>query len=169
MKQTDSDKQFGKNRDLEKYLKSALEHVVAAGHGIQEFSEFALERFGDVAQPHLREFIHDVRTGVIEIKGITKATRAKILGHHVSKEEREQLIRETAYQLAEKRKFIGGDAETDWYEAEKQVKRKLDDEAGLVIKGYETLTHLSAEVTTELKTLEHDVHKWLQDKRKRAA
>lgn len=169
MKQIDTDKQTGKNNDLEKYFKSALEHVVAAGHGIQEFSEFALDRLGDAAQPHLRTFIHDVRTGVIEIKGITEATRTKILGHHLSKEEREQLIRETAYQLAEKRNFIGGDAETDWYEAEKQVARQLDEEAGLVKKGYEKLTLLSSELVSELKALEHDVHKWLQDKRKRAA
>ena len=66
MKQIDTDKQPGKNKDLERYFKSALEHVVAAGHGIQEFSEFALDRLGDAGQPHLRTFIHDVRTGVIE-------------------------------------------------------------------------------------------------------
>ena len=169
MKQRDTDKQSEKNRDLEKYLKSALEHVVAAGHGIKEFSEFTLDRLGDAARPQLRAFIHKARTGAIEVKGITKATRTKILGHHVSKEEREKMIRETAYELAEKRDFNNGDAETDWYEAEKQVAHRLDEEAGLVIKGYETLTHLSTELIAELKTLEHDVHKWLKDKHKHAA
>ncbi len=169
MKQTDTDKHSEKNRELEKYLKSALEHVVAAGHGIKEFSEFTLDRFGEAVRPYLRAFIHDVRTGVIEVKGITEATRTKILGRHVSTEEREQWIRETAYQLAEKRNFINGDAETDWYAAEEQVAHRLDEDMGLVKKGYRTLKHLTTELVAEIKTLEHDVHKWLQDKHKRAA
>lgn len=158
-----------KDKDLEKYLKKSLEHMVAAGHGIKEFSEFTLEHLGDAAQPHIRDFIQDVHTGVIKVKGITKATRNKILGHHTSKEEREQMVREMAYQLAENRNFVGGDAETDWYEAEENVARQLDEEVGLVVKGFKTVTHLSTELAAKVKTLEHDVQKWLEDRHSRAA
>jgi hypothetical protein len=157
-----------KNKDLKKYLKKSLEHMVAAGHGIKEFSEFTLEHLGNTAQPHIRDFIQDVHTGAIKVKGITKATRNKILGYHISKEEREQMIREAAYQLAEKRNFVGGDAETDWYEAEEMLICQLDEDAGLVVKSFKTVTHLSTELAAKVKTLEHDVHKWLDDRHSRA-
>ena len=110
-----------------------------------------------------------MHAGVIKIKGITKVTRNKILGHHASEEEREQMIREMAYHIAEKRNFVGGDAETDWFEAEEKVTHQLDEEVGLVEKGYKTVANLSTELAAEVKTLEHDVQKWLDDRRKRAA
>ncbi len=166
MKKTYDEKSEGKDKDLENYLKSALEHVVAAEHGIQEFSEFALNRLGDKALPHLRSFIKDVQTEVIKVKGVTKSKRKQLFGRHISNEEREQCVREIAYRYAEQRNFANGSPESDWYKAEKDVARQLDKEMGIVQKGYRSLT---SGLATELKTVKQDVRKWLRDKHEKAA
>lgn len=41
-------------------------------------------------------------------------------------EEREQLIREAAYFKAAERGFVGGSAEADWLEAEREVNERLN-------------------------------------------
>ena len=41
---------------------------------------------------------------------------------------REKLVAEAAYYLAERRSFAGGDPEQDWYEAEAEINRQLDEE-----------------------------------------
>jgi len=155
--------------DLEKYFNSTLEHMVAAGHGIKEFSEFTLEHLGETVRPHIRNFVKDARMGVIKVKGITAATRVKILGLHIDEAEREQMIRETAYFLAAKRNFIGGDAETDWYQAEKIVSSQLDEESGLAGKSFKRVEYLSSEIKTKLETVEHDVKQWVNNIKDRAA
>lgn len=45
-----------------------------------------------------------------------------------SLEERERMITEAAYYLAEHRSFEGGDPEQDWYEAEDEVDRLLEEQ-----------------------------------------
>jgi hypothetical protein len=159
----------GNKNDLEKYFNSTLEHMVSAGHGIKEFSEFTLEHLGETVRPHIRNFAKDVRMGVIKVKGITAATRVKILGQHIDEAEREQMIREAAYFLAEKRNFIGGDAETDWYQAEKIVSSQLDEESGLTGKSFKRVEYLSSEIKTKLETVEHDVKQWVNSIKDRAA
>lgn len=47
-------------------------------------------------------------------------------------EERERMIRETAYFRAEGRGFAGGDPAQDWIEAEREVDRHLAASAGRV-------------------------------------
>lgn len=42
-------------------------------------------------------------------------------------EERERYIAEAAYYLAEHRAFEGGDPRQDWYEAEEQISRNLEE------------------------------------------
>jgi hypothetical protein len=44
-----------------------------------------------------------------------------------STEERERYIAEAAYYLAEHRAFEGGDPQQDWYEAEEQIIRNLEE------------------------------------------
>jgi len=39
----------------------------------------------------------------------------------VTPEQRHQMVAEAAYQRAQKRDFVGGDPENDWYEAEAEV------------------------------------------------
>ena len=70
-------------------------------YGINEFSEFTFEHFGDAVKLHIGNFIQDIHTAVIKVKSITKAIHNKILGHYVSEEEREKMFRETTYQIAE--------------------------------------------------------------------
>ena len=161
----ESDKKNG----LEKYFHSTLEHMVAAGHGIKEFSEFTLEHLGETVRPHIRNFVKDAGMGVIKVKGITAATRVKILGQHIEEEEREQMFRETAYFLAAKRNFISGDAETDWYQAGKIVSSQLDEESGLAGKSFKRVEYLSSEIKTKLETVEHDVKQWVNNIKDRAA
>jgi hypothetical protein len=158
-----------KKNDLDKYLKSTLEHMISAGQGIKEFSEFTLEHLGEVVRPYLYAFLDETHKGAIKIKGITTTTSRKILGHRVDEGEREEIVRKTAYLLAERRNFIGGDAEKDWYQAEEIVDQQLGEELGLVEKSYNTLEHLSLDLKTKLKTLELDAQKWVQERKNRAA
>ncbi len=39
----------------------------------------------------------------------------------VTPEQRHQMIAEAAYRRAQKRSFVGGDPENDWYEAEAEI------------------------------------------------
>lgn len=39
----------------------------------------------------------------------------------VTSEQRHQMIAEAAYRRAQKRSFVGGDPENDWYEAEAEI------------------------------------------------
>ena len=43
----------------------------------------------------------------------------------VTTEERQQMIADAAYYLAEKRGFAGGDPQADWLEAEAQIDARL--------------------------------------------
>ncbi len=69
---------------------------------------------------------------ISKLKGSSHSTQIGT-GHHmdelvisvISNEYRKELIGKTAYFLAEKRNFVGGDPEQDWLEAEAEVDRYL--------------------------------------------
>lgn len=48
----------------------------------------------------------------------------------VSNSQRQQMIETTAYLIAEKRGFVGGNSTEDWLSAEKQIDAYLHSEAG---------------------------------------
>lgn len=144
------------------YLKAALEHTIATGHSVKDFSEFALEKFGDNALPHIRHFFQDVREGQIRIKGMARAAKMRIVGLHVSAVEREEMIRVAAYLRAEKCGFTGSTPEQDWHQAEKEVDALLEHEAGLVEKGHRVLTSASTIVEQEYDHVKHIVSDWIE-------
>jgi hypothetical protein len=147
-----------------KYLKSALEHVVAAGRNARDLTEFVLEKFGDEFRPYLHQFFSDVRQGKIDIKGLTHSARTAIVGHHVSQEERERMIREAAYLRSEQRGFAGGYEHDDWHSAEKEVDERLEREAGLMEKGGKALASAAAIAEKEFKSIKQLVTEWLEEK-----
>jgi len=146
------------------YLKSALEHMLAAGRSVRDLSEFALDKFGSDFLPYLQQFQREVRQGRINIDGLSRAARDAVLGHHVSDEQRDELIRQTAYLRAEQRGFTGGSPEQDWLEAEREVDTRLAQQAGLVVKGSKALASVTAVVEKELSNSRKVVIGWLDRK-----
>ncbi|MGD2119706.1 MAG: DUF2934 domain-containing protein [Chromatiales bacterium] len=146
------------------HLKSSLEHVIAAGHNVREFSEFTLEKFGDTYVPYLRQFLSDVSKGEIKIKGLTKAAKTAIMGEHVSQEQRLEMIREAAYYRAEKRGFAPGFEEQDWAAAEQEIDTRLAEEAGLIYKGRKVLESTASSIEKEFDNLKAVVTDWLEEK-----
>jgi len=146
------------------YLKAALEHMLEAGRSVRELSEFAMEKFGNDFLPYLQQFKRDVSHGRITVNGLTRPARTKLLGHHVTPEERENLIREAAYLIAEQRGFTGGSADQDWILAEHQVDMQLAREAGLVVKGSKALASVTAVVEQDLANSKRVVMRWLDRK-----
>ena len=147
-----------------KYLQSAFEHMIEAGRDARDFSEFALEKFGDEFLPYLRRFLSDVRQGSIDIKGLTHSAKTAILGHHATVEERERMIREAAYLRSEQRGFVGGYEHDDWLFAEKEVDERLAREAGLAAKGGKALASATAIAEKEFDSIKKIVAQWLEDK-----
>ncbi len=145
------------------YLKSALEHMLEAGRSTRELSEFALEKFGDEFLPYLQQFLRDVCCGQIVVDGLTRSAMTALLGYQVSDEERERLIRETAYMLAEQRCFWMGSSEQDWLEAERQVDMQLARAAGLMAQGGEALASATALMEKELANSRKAVKAWLDE------
>ena len=146
------------------HLKNSLEHVIAAGHNIREFSEFTLDKFGDAYIPHLRQFLSDVSKGMIKIKGLSKAAKTAIVGHHIGLEEREAMIHEAAYYRAERRGFVAGHETDDWAAAEREVDARLAEEAGLIDKGREALESTATSIEKDFENLKAVVTTWLDEK-----
>jgi hypothetical protein len=146
------------------YLKDALEHILAAGRSAREFGEFALDKFGDTFVPYMHAFSDDISQGRIKVKGLGKTAKETVFGRHVTREEREDLIREAAYLRAESRGFIGGSPEEDWCEAEREIDQRLAQETGLVEKGRETVTSATSVVERELGDLKQVVSGWLKSR-----
>jgi len=144
------------------YLKDALEHMLAAGRNAREFGEFALDKFGDTFVPYLHEFSDDISQGRVKIKGLGKTAKATVFGRHVTRDEREQLIREAAYLRAESRGFVGGSPEDDWCQAEREVDQLLAQETGLVEKGRQAVSSATGVIERELDDLKQVVSGWLQ-------
>lgn len=54
-------------------------------------------------------------------KGSKLETTTKDRDMGVTPEQRHQMIAEAAYRRAQKRSFVGGNPENDWYEAEAEI------------------------------------------------
>jgi hypothetical protein len=72
----------------------------------------------------------------VPAKAVTrkKAATARAAVPAISPEQRQELIAKTAYYLAEKRGFEGGDPAVDWFEAEAQVDAILAQRAAPAVK-----------------------------------
>ena len=147
------------------YLKAALEHMIATGRSVRDFSDFALEKFGDNFLPVLSHFLDDVHQGRVIIKGLSESAKTAILGQHVSPQEREEMIRQAAYFRSEQRGFTGGSGEEDWRAAEKEIDERLAKEVGLVETGRKVLTSATVIVEKELDSIKHVVASWLEGKK----
>jgi len=143
------------------YLKSALEHMLAAGRSVRDMVEFSLERLGDGAIPQLKRFFDDVQTGQIKIKGLPKGTREALFGLQMSSEEREDLVRLAAYVRAERRGFIGGSRDEDWREAEREVEAMLAERIGLVAKGRRAVSDAGMLIDREVGDVKAAISAWL--------
>lgn len=146
------------------YLKAAMEHLLAAGRSAREAGEYVVERFGDAILPYLHEFGEDVKKGRIEIEGLAQSAKATLFGRHVTREEREQMIRDAAFYRAEQRGFSGGSPEEDWAAAEREVDALLAQETGLVEKGRQTLSSITSLVDKEFASLKQGLTGWMPDK-----
>jgi len=146
------------------HLKSSLEHVIAAGYTVREFSEFILDRFGDTYTHHLRQVLGDVSNGEIDIAGLSMARKRALVGRHISVEEREAMIREAAYYRAERRGFTTGGEADDWAAAEREVDTRLAEEAGLIDKGRKVLELTATSVEGGFENLKAVVTAWLEEK-----
>jgi hypothetical protein len=140
------------------YLKRTLEHLLASGRSLRDLFEFAFDKFGEDFLPYLLQFFEDVRKGHIRIEGLGESARATIIGHHVSPEERESLIRETAYYKSEKQGFSGS-REQAWAEAEQEVDARLE---GLIGRGSKLLEALTASVEEGMDTTQKEISQWLE-------
>lgn len=67
--------------------------------------------------------------GVIAASTAAEPAGAPDLPTIINAEQRQQLIAETAYLIAERRGFADGDPMQDWIEAERQVNERLMEEA----------------------------------------
>jgi len=159
-KDTKSDK--ARYQVVETYLKSAFEHMLAAGRSAREFNEFTLEKFGEQFRPYLRKFLADVGEGRVKVKGMTKAAKASLLGAHVTPQERIELIRIAAYVRAERRGFFGGSPEQDWLEAEREIDAQLSQDVGLVGKGQKALSSATALIEKEFDSIKDSIATWLE-------
>jgi hypothetical protein len=143
-------------------FKAAMELMLAAGHSFGEFAEVTLANLGDRVRPYLQQFADDVREGRIKIKGLTKSALQLMRGGHVSAEQREAMIRETAYYLAERRDFVGGSAEEDWCIAEQEVDTLLGQQGGVINIGRKQLNIAIEAAEMELGNLRHAVTGWIE-------
>jgi hypothetical protein len=144
------------------YFKSALEHLLAAGGSVRDLTEFALERFGDRVLPHLRHFLDELRDEKVAISGLTESARQRLLGVHVSAEQRWQMIRDAAYFRAERRGFASGFEEDDWLAAEREIDAKLAEQTGLVERGKKKAASIGRVAEQELDDLRETVAKWMK-------
>lgn len=145
-----------------KYLKSSMEHMLEAGRDVRDLTEFALEKFGDEILPYLRRFLRDVGQGNIDIKGLTQSAKTAIVGHQVTAEERERMIRELAYLRSEQRGFVSGYEGEDWHFAEMEIDERLAREAGLVARGREALASAASIAEKEFGSIRKSVAQWLE-------
>jgi hypothetical protein len=146
------------------YLRTALEHMLEAGRSVRELSEFALDKFGADFLPYLRQFLHEVGHGRINVSGLSGKARAALGGHSVNSEQRECMIREAAYLRAEARGFCGGSPEQDWLEAEHEVDLRLAQGPGLVVSGGRALAAAVKTMEQELAGSGDVVARWLGDR-----
>ncbi len=142
-------------------LIAAMEAMMAAGHSAREWAEFWIEKIGEGETPYLSRFLQEIRDGTVTIAGLTDSARRAIFGAAVTPEQREAMIREAAYFLAQQRGFQGGTPEQDWREAEAQIDRMLAEQAGLVGRGRQALSSVAEMAQKELEAVKDLVGSWI--------
>jgi hypothetical protein len=147
---------------VQTYLKTAFEHMLAAGRSVRDFTEFARGKFGDSFQPYLDNFLADVGEGRVKVEGMTKAAKTALLGTEVSPQGREERIRVAAFVRAEQRGFSDGSPEQDWLAAEHEIDEQLAAEAGLFTKGHKVLASATAIIEKELGSIKEAIATWLE-------
>jgi len=147
------------------YLKAALEHLMAAGRSTHDVVEFALDKFGKSIIPYLKEFQEEIRERQIHVADLAESAKTAVFGIHVSPELRGQMIREAAYLRAERRGFVGGSPEEDWYAAEKEIDELLAKQAGILQKGQRTMASVTAVAEKELAHVRDAVGSWIESRR----
>ena len=145
------------------YLKASLEHVIAAGHNVSEFRDYVVDKFGDEIIPQLHHFLSDVRLGKLEIKGLSQSAKEAALGHPYSDNEREAMIKQAAYFIAEKHGFDGND-KRDWELAAQQIDDRIAAEVNLVGKSKMALKSSAPSIEEEYNDIKRVVTNWLQAK-----
>jgi hypothetical protein len=147
------------------FLKEASKHLVATGRSFGQRGKIAVEKFGKTVAPRLKRLRGDVRQGRFKITGLAESAKAAMLGHHVSAEEREHMIREAAYFHAQKRGFVGGDSDEDWRAAEKEIDALLAREEGLLARGREAISSAKSRAGLEIDQARTFVSHWIEGKR----
>jgi hypothetical protein len=70
--------------------------------------------------------------GNAQISGVTESTNDAIFIAGITAAERERRVREAAYFRAERRGFVGGSAEQDWIDAEREVDLQMAEQSWIV-------------------------------------
>ena len=151
-----------RHEPVKAYLKASLEQVIAAGHSVSEFKDYVVDKFGDEIIPQLHYFLTEVRFGKVEIKGLSQSAKETILGHPYKDKEREAMIKEAAYFIAEKHGFDGND-KRDWALATQQIEDQIAAEAGLVGKSKKVLKSSASIIEEEYSDLKTVVTDWLKN------
>lgn len=139
----------------------ALEQTLGAGRSGLEMVEFACQVLGRRVLPEIEHLVTEVRSGRIPVKGLGEGAREILFGAPVAPEERERMIRETAYYRAQRRGAEPSDPEADWLEAEREVDARLAANAGLVARAREASRTAAASTGREAVELRESVGRWL--------
>jgi hypothetical protein len=144
------------------HLEAALQHTLASGRNFRDWIEFCVHKFGDAVLPYIRRLAHELPS--VDVETLNDATRSLLFGTTFSAEEREALIRERAYQLAEAREFTGGNPELDWLEAEQEVDAQLGTHAGVVGFGRDAVHSLGELAADGFEGIRNTLNAWLANR-----
>lgn len=147
------------------HLKEALEHLTAAGHSAHELMKLSVETLGHKVIPVLEELQDDVRSGKIKIENVTESAKTALFGIHVNPQQREHMIREAAYALAERRGFVDGSPLEDWLMAEQEVDKFLATQEGIIAKSRKSVESMTALTENGLFKLRDSVDRWIKSSR----
>jgi hypothetical protein len=67
-----------------------------------------------------------------QISGVSASTNEAIFIAGITAAERERRVREAAYFRAQRRGFVGGSAEQDWIDAEREIDLQIAEESWIV-------------------------------------
>lgn len=152
------------NEQIRKYLHDALEHLLAAGRSGHDLVAFAVEKFGQSIIPHLETLQTEIRQGKVAVKNLTDAAKTAAFGIQVSAEQREQMIREAAYFRAERKGFVGSNADEDWQAAQEEVDALLETQAGVIAKARKAVNSAVDLAEKEVVQLKATINQWIGTK-----
>jgi hypothetical protein len=85
-----------------------------------------------------------------QISGMTESTNEAIFIAGIAVAERERRVREAAYFRAERRGFVGGSAEQDWIDAEREIDLQIAEQSWIVEHRREAALPLDHVIEREL-------------------